>query len=278
MNAPDRQPGVDPGLRPELPPDEAAAAIAALDQLDPDVAELAPEPGVGVLLPEPPPAPFPGYTEPAAPRPASAPPPPAGRGGAAARHARPGRPGMSPKTWSELQKWASLSSDFGGALGVLFDQLKAEGYSPAIIVGWRDGATQAALVKMGRSKVSFSFHNVTARVDGAVVPAALAADVVDRRFGWGTRVVGGREVIDTERLKSAAAFFVALRDKALAAGMHSGGAASSGFSLRGPPWEPYGLAWDPAHVQFLPNSQLGRMRDHTASLGPVDLSRVAAAR
>ena len=71
---------------------------------------------------------------------------------------------------------------FRKPLIAVIKRLEAIGWQPIIASGWRTRSEQEKLKLSGRSRVSFSFHNAT-RPDGRA--AALAADIVDRRHGWG---------------------------------------------------------------------------------------------
>lgn len=108
-------------------------------------------------------------------------------------------------------------------LAVLSD-LKGHGFPAKIASGWRSLAEQKVLYDHGRSKVLFSFHNAT-RGDGT--PCSLAADIVDERLGWNAVYrfweLLGRSAAAHELYKAA--------------------------------------AWDRAHVQLLPNSELQRVKD-----------------
>jgi hypothetical protein len=60
--------------------------------------------------------------------------------------------------------------------------LEGHGYKPIIDVGvYRSPVEQAAKVRAGYSKVSYSYHCVTGK-NGQ--PESLAADVTDQRWGW----------------------------------------------------------------------------------------------
>ncbi len=83
--------------------------------------------------------------------------------------------------WTQDQKLASLHPDFRPRVEAVIAALKEQGYQPHIVYGWRSVTVQAQLVAEGKSKVQFSFHNAQ-KPDGT--PAAWAADLIDRRWGW----------------------------------------------------------------------------------------------
>lgn len=130
--------------------------------------------------------------------------------------------------WGQDVKLAAASSRL--RLPELLALLTQRGWQPSIAYTWRSLRTQAHLRAKGWTKVSFSLHNV---VDAAGKPAAYAADIFDRRYGW-------------EKPDGAAGFFKALGQAAGELGLEWGGA----WSRSDPHWAPYGLGWDPGHVQL----------------------------
>jgi len=138
--------------------------------------------------------------------------------------------------WTEQQKLASLEPEFRSHVLQLLEYLKQKGWQPRVIFGWRSPATQLRLKKLGRSQVIFGYHNVVGS-DGQ--PAALAADIVDARYGW-----GGKEVASDPKTQRAAAFFQDMGAWVKAKGLHWGG----NFSQTNV-WKHWGMGWDPAHVQ-----------------------------
>ncbi len=130
----------------------------------------------------------------------------------------------------------------------IMDRLRARGFHPKIIYSWRSLATQDRLLQRRLSKVSFSFHNA---VDDIGFPRALAADLVDSRYGWGDDEHG------STKTNGALAFFRALGEEAHRHGLVWGG----DWSTRGSFWAPYGIGWDPAHIQAVPNGELARVRE-----------------
>lgn len=139
---------------------------------------------------------------------------------------------------SSFATFASLDTEFGSILRRVFARLEAQGWMPTIVPGtggWRDLGTQLQLLAKGVSGVSFSFHNA---VDASGKPAALAADVIDRRYGWSG--------------SSAQGFFRALGEAAKAEGLSWGGDWSS---LK-----------DYSHVQRYPNAMLGTIRKQSEAV------------
>lgn len=64
----------------------------------------------------------------------------------------------------------------------VLEEMEAAGWKPIIDAHvHRTREEQAQMVRNGVSKVSFSFHNATAR-NGA--PESLAVDITDARYGW----------------------------------------------------------------------------------------------
>ena len=131
--------------------------------------------------------------------------------------------------WSQSKKLASLAFDFVGPVTLVLADLEDQGFQPKIHYGWRSVEQQAEIVAKGRSKVSFSFHNVS--VDAAT-PAALAADIIDQRWAWGLSA-------------QANGFWSALGEAAELYDLHWGGRWKSP---------------DVAHVQLYDNSELARFR------------------
>lgn len=147
---------------------------------------------------------------------------------------------LSEVRWTQEQKLAAADPRL--RLPELLARLRARGWQPMIAFSWRSLATQAALVRLGRSTVDFSFHNA---LDAAGRPAALAVDLYDARYGWGDEP-------GTARTAGAAAFFAVVGAEAKALGLSWGG----DWSRSTPLWAAFGLGWDPGHVQGLPNDQL----------------------
>lgn len=128
----------------------------------------------------------------------------------------------------------ALDPSFAPKVSAMLAALSAQGWQPRIVSGWRSIDEQAKLKAMGRSTVSFSFHNA---VNASGQPAALAVDVVDKRYGYGTT---------TSTKDGAARFWPALGAAAKAQGLFWGG-----------DWKSFK---DVSHVQMHPNSALGEIR------------------
>jgi peptidoglycan L-alanyl-D-glutamate endopeptidase CwlK len=116
----------------------------------------------------------------------------AGSGGAHASPAAPSAPAApasKPITdwsgdssqWTQEKKLASLEPSFRPKIERVIAKLKADGFQPKIVFGWRSVQVQAKLKREGKTKVSFSFHNAQKR-DGT--PNAWAVDIVDTRWAW----------------------------------------------------------------------------------------------
>lgn len=154
------------------------------------------------------------------------------------------RPGDE-SAWTRERKLAAAHP--GLRLPELLDLLRARGFQPVISNTWRALSTQDVLLAQGVTKVSFSFHNA---VDEQGYPRALAADLIDARYGY------GEDSPSSDKTVGAARFFVALGQVARALGLTWGG----DWERRGY-WAPFGIGWDPVHVQALPNDRLGAVRD-----------------
>lgn len=83
--------------------------------------------------------------------------------------------------WSQEKKLASLEPGFRARIERVIGKLKADGFQPKIVFGWRSTKVQARLKREGKSKVSFSFH-CAQHPDGR--PNAWAVDLVDSRWAW----------------------------------------------------------------------------------------------
>lgn len=108
-------------------------------------------------------------------------------------------------------------------VAAVLKDLAGHGWLPYIADAWRSPDEQLRKFKVGHSKVRWGFHNATAP-DGT--PEALAADIVDARWGW----------------DSPEKFWEQLGSSVKAHGMTWGGS-----------WKTF---VDKAHVQFYPNSEL----------------------
>jgi hypothetical protein len=132
--------------------------------------------------------------------------------------------------WTQEKKLASLNPAFRQKVEVLLRKLEARGFRPKIFYGWRSVAVQQELVKKGRSRVRFSFHNAK-KPDGT--PDAYASDIIDSRYGWLNR----QETRDYWKAQGEEAKELKL--------------------IWGGDWK---NPWDPAHVQFFPSSQLSAIK------------------
>lgn len=162
-------------------------------------------------------------------------------------------------SWNQARKYAAAHP--GLRLPELLGRLQERGYEPVLGNTWRALSTQDVLLAEGSTKVSFSFHNA---VDAQGYPQALAADIIDRRYGFGD------DDPDSARTVGAARFFAMLGREALALGLTWGG----DWERKGR-WATFGLGWDPVHVQALPNRELPAVRDACLPLilGPGLLKR-----
>lgn len=129
---------------------------------------------------------------------------------------------------------AALDPSFAPRISAMLAMLTSQGWQPRIVSGWRSLDEQAALKAKGRSTVSFSFHNA---VNASGRPAALAVDVVDKRYGYGTTAA---------TKPGAASFWPAL-----------GAAAKAQSLFWGGDWKSFK---DVSHVQMYDNGALGEIR------------------
>lgn len=128
--------------------------------------------------------------------------------------------------WSKEKKLLSLNTEFRKDIEKLLQRLENRKFKPKLFFGWRSVVVQKELFNAKRSKVLFSFHNAQLP-DGS--PNAYAADIIDKRFAWS----------DSPETK---AYWKAIGEEAKNLNLYWGG-----------DWKnPY----DPAHVQFFPNSRL----------------------
>ena len=131
--------------------------------------------------------------------------------------------------WPHEKKLASLEPSFRAKIERVIAKLKAGGFQPKIVFGWRSTAVQKKLKQQGKSKVSFSFHNAQ-HPDGT--PNACAVDIVDTRWAWNEP--------DCHK------FFRALGEAGKAEGLVWGG-----------DWKSFR---DWAHLQSRQNSELAQVR------------------
>lgn len=132
--------------------------------------------------------------------------------------------------WPETKKLQSMDSRLSPKVLSLLGALKERGFQPKIFFGWRSVAVQLQIYNQGNTTVKFSFHNAQ-KPDGT--PNAYAADIIDSRYGWSPEA-------------ETSGFWKALGEEAKKQGLHWGG---DWVSFR-----------DWAHVQLVPNSQLGQVR------------------
>ncbi len=130
--------------------------------------------------------------------------------------------GISPMTLLRHGKLKELHPTFAPRVARVIERLEARGFKPTIPrdSGWRTEADQKRIKKAGHSEVDFSFHMET---DSEGNPAALAVDIVDKRWAWKGGTAAKRMT-----------FWTALEEEAKAEGM-----------ITGRHWS----KWDPAHVQ-----------------------------
>ena len=121
---------------------------------------------------------------------------------------------------AESRDRALLDPVFAQGLAALEAGMAARGWPVWLRAGHRDDARQAWYLQRGHSQTRRSRHL-----------AGEAADLL-LPVPW---------VLFPLHI----AFFHALREEARAAGLCAGG----DWSRRGWPWAPFGLGWDPAHVE-----------------------------
>jgi len=132
--------------------------------------------------------------------------------------------------WTQDKKLASMNPHFRHKVIVLLQKLKSRGFQPTVVYGWRSVALQQKLLRQGVTKVRFSFHNAQTP-DGR--PNSFAADIVDRRYAWSEK-------------KETHEYWKAQGEEAKRIGLFWGG-----------DWK---KPWDPAHVQYYPNSYLSAVK------------------
>jgi len=74
-----------------------------------------------------------------------------------------------------------LFKPFREKIQLVFIDLEKLGWRPKRASGFREESEQKKLYDSGRSKVLFSFHNVT--IDDKK-PSSLGIDIIDKRYGW----------------------------------------------------------------------------------------------
>ncbi|HJO66204.1 peptidoglycan-binding protein [Sphingomonas sanguinis] len=83
--------------------------------------------------------------------------------------------------WAQDKKLASLEPGFRRKIETVLQTLRAQGFRPKIVFGWRSVAVQQELMRRGVTKVRFSFHNAQTPQGR---PNAWAVDIVDERWSW----------------------------------------------------------------------------------------------
>ncbi len=83
--------------------------------------------------------------------------------------------------WSQQKKLDSLHPEFRLKVENMLAALKEQGFKPKVFYGWRSQKVQARLLKEGKSRVSFSFHNAQLPTGR---PNSYAVDIIDSRWGW----------------------------------------------------------------------------------------------
>ena len=83
--------------------------------------------------------------------------------------------------WTQAKKLLSLEPVLRLKVPLILAALRAKGFQPRIVFGWRSVAVQEQLFREGKTTVHFSFHNAQ-KPDGT--PNAYAADIIDSRWAW----------------------------------------------------------------------------------------------
>jgi len=86
--------------------------------------------------------------------------------------------------WTQEKKLLSLEPNFRRKVEMVLTTLQNQGFRPRIVYGWRSLEEQKRLLEEGKTKLPFSFHNAQ-HPDGT--PNAYAVDIIDARWGWGSR-------------------------------------------------------------------------------------------
>jgi hypothetical protein len=143
-------------------------------------------------------------------------------------------------------KLRELRPDFREKIGYVLAELEDQGFQPKISGAHRSAARQLEKFKQGYSKTAKpGRHNW-----------GLAADIIDRRWGWPQRND------PQEKWDLTAEFFMALRDACDKHGVASGGwwfgrrhwngkKATAQNPTHRSRWNRYGIGWDVAHCQAL---------------------------
>lgn len=135
--------------------------------------------------------------------------------------------------WPHTKKLASLDPKMKPKVERVLRTLETQGFKPRIFFAWRSVAVQAQLLRQGKTRVSFSFHNAQSK---SGTPRACAADIIDRRWGW-------------QKPAETRGFWEALGRAAKDEGLYWGGN-----------WRSFK---DWAHVQYHPNSKLAQVKQES---------------
>lgn len=132
--------------------------------------------------------------------------------------------------WTQEKKLLSMHPMLRPKVRAVVTALTQRGFQAKIFYGWRSVAVQLEIYLRGDSKVRFSFHNAQ-QPDGT--PNAYAADIIDSRYGWSKQA-------------GTSGFWEALGEEAKKQSLYWGG-----------DWATFR---DWAHVQLVPNTDLGRVK------------------
>jgi len=161
-------------------------------------------------------------------------------------------------------KLIQLRPEFRDQMGHVLAELELQGFQPKIHGAYRSAAKQREKFRKGYSKVATpGRHNW-----------GLAADVIDRRWGW------PQSDSSPELWDNAARFFMALRDACDKYGVACGGwwfgrrhADGSKATAEHPThrsvWNRWKLGWDTAHCQMI-----GATEEWMVEYGPRHWERV----
>jgi hypothetical protein len=130
-----------------------------------------------------------------------------------------------------MARMGGTDPEFAEKLRKVMERLSEQGFQPRVSNAFRTPEQQAEKVRLGYAK----------NPDPGTHGAGLAADVIDKRYGW-------------EDSKRNAKFFAALTDAAMAEGLTAGGSWFGQGGTRLKPtrpalWNKYGIGWDPAHIE-----------------------------
>lgn len=140
---------------------------------------------------------------------------------------------LEEQDWPEEEKLLASSPEL--RLREVLNALRERGWQPRCVYSWRTIKSQDYLFAKGWTEVTFSLHMA---VGSEGEPAAMAADICDKRWGFGER--------SAEDRARAADFFRALGDAAARHGLDWGGNFSR---KKGSVWTPLGMGWDPGHIE-----------------------------